>query len=124
MGWAARRFLGPDDAAPAIDVRVVIPARDEASVVGGCVAAAAGQATEVATGVVPPLAESLPAVVAPVAAAVAPVAETLPPLVTPVADAIAPVVEALAPALAPAATVLPEVIAPVTDAASRTRSDI
>ena len=47
MGWAARRFLGPDPAAPAIDVRVVIPARDEAAVVAACVAACAGQATEV-----------------------------------------------------------------------------
>jgi hypothetical protein len=47
MGWAARRFLGPDPAAPAIDVRVVIPARDEAAVVAACVAAVAGQATEV-----------------------------------------------------------------------------
>lgn len=47
MGWAARRFLGPDPAAPAIDVRVVVPARDEAAIVAACVAAAAGQATEV-----------------------------------------------------------------------------
>lgn len=47
MGWAARRFLGPRPAAPAIDVRVVIPARDEVAVVAACVAAAAGQATEV-----------------------------------------------------------------------------
>ena len=47
MGWAARRFLGPDPAAPAIDVRVVIPARDEAAAVAACVAAVAGQATEV-----------------------------------------------------------------------------
>lgn len=47
MGLAARRFLAPDPAAPPIDVRVVIPARDEAPVVAGCVAAAAGQATEV-----------------------------------------------------------------------------
>jgi glycosyltransferase involved in cell wall biosynthesis len=47
MGWAARRFLGPDPAAPAIDVRVVIPARDEASVIAACVAAVLPQATEV-----------------------------------------------------------------------------
>jgi glycosyltransferase involved in cell wall biosynthesis len=47
MGWAARRFLGPDAAAPAVDVRVVIPARDEAAVLAACVAAVAGQATEV-----------------------------------------------------------------------------
>ncbi len=47
MAWAARRFLGPDRAAPAIDVRVVIPARDEAAVVAACVAGVAGQATEV-----------------------------------------------------------------------------
>jgi hypothetical protein len=47
MGWAARRFLAPNPGAPAIDVRVVIPARDEAGVVAACVAGAAGQATEV-----------------------------------------------------------------------------
>ena len=47
MGWAARRFLGPDPAAAPIDVRVVIPARDEAAVVSGCVAASLAQATEV-----------------------------------------------------------------------------
>ncbi len=47
MGWAARRFLGPNLAAPAIDVRVVIPARDEAAVIAGCVAAVMPQATEV-----------------------------------------------------------------------------
>ena len=47
MGWAARRFLGPDPAAPAVDVRVVIPARDEAAGIAGCVAALAGQAVEV-----------------------------------------------------------------------------
>jgi len=47
MGWAARRFLAPDPAAPPIDVRVVIPARDEAAVIAGCVAAVRGQATEV-----------------------------------------------------------------------------
>ena len=44
---AARRFLPPDPGAPAIDVRVVIPARDEAEVIAGCVASVVGQATEV-----------------------------------------------------------------------------
>jgi glycosyltransferase involved in cell wall biosynthesis len=47
MGWAARRFLAPNAAAAPIDVRVVIPARNEAAVVAGCVAAVRGQATEV-----------------------------------------------------------------------------
>jgi hypothetical protein len=47
MGWAARRFLSPDPAAPAVDVRVVIPARDEAMVVAACVAGVLPQATEV-----------------------------------------------------------------------------
>ena len=47
MGWAARRFLRPDHTAPAIDVRVVIPARDEAAVVAACVAGVLRQASEV-----------------------------------------------------------------------------
>ena len=47
MGMATRRFLAPDPAAPPIDVRVVIPARDEAEVIAGCVASVIGQATEV-----------------------------------------------------------------------------
>jgi glycosyl transferase family 2 len=47
MGWAARRFLAPNPTAPAVDVRVVIPARDEAAVVGACVAALLSQSTEV-----------------------------------------------------------------------------
>jgi len=47
MGMAARRFLGPDPDAPPLDVRVVIPARDEAAGIGACVAAALLQATEV-----------------------------------------------------------------------------
>ena len=47
MGMATRRFLAPDPAAPPIDVRVVIPARDEADVIAGCVASVIGQATEV-----------------------------------------------------------------------------
>ncbi len=47
MGWAARRFLAPDPAAPSIDVRVVIPARDEGAVVAACVAAVLPQSTEV-----------------------------------------------------------------------------
>lgn len=47
MGLAARRFLPPDPAAPGIDVRVVIPARDEEAGIAACVAAVVGQATEV-----------------------------------------------------------------------------
>lgn len=47
MGWAARRFLKPDPAAPAIDVRVVIPARNEVATIARCVAAVRNQATEV-----------------------------------------------------------------------------
>jgi hypothetical protein len=47
MGWAARRFLALDLSAPAADVRVVIPARDEAAVIAGCVASVVTQATEV-----------------------------------------------------------------------------
>ena len=44
---ATRRFLAPDPAAPSIDVRVVIPARDEAEVIEACVASVIGQASEV-----------------------------------------------------------------------------
>ena len=47
MGVAARRFLAPDPVAPVPDVRVVIPARDEAASIGPCVAAALVQAAEV-----------------------------------------------------------------------------
>ena len=47
MGRTARRFLSPDPAAPPIDVRVVIPARDEAPVITGCVRSVVAQATEV-----------------------------------------------------------------------------
>jgi hypothetical protein len=47
MGGAARRFLAPDPAAPPVSVRVVVPARDEAALVAGCVTAALVQATEV-----------------------------------------------------------------------------
>ena len=47
MGGAARRFLDPDPGAPPIDVRVVVPARDEAAVIVDCVVALAAQATEV-----------------------------------------------------------------------------
>jgi glycosyltransferase involved in cell wall biosynthesis len=47
MGLATRRFLAPEPAAPPVDVRVVIPARDEAGVIEACVAAVLGQATEV-----------------------------------------------------------------------------
>src|SRR5215210_1126804 len=47
MGTAARRFLAADDTAPAIDVRVVIPARNEITTIAGCVASVLPQATEV-----------------------------------------------------------------------------
>ena len=47
MGWAARRFLAPDLGAPPVDVRVVVPARDEAAGIAACVAAVLAQATEV-----------------------------------------------------------------------------
>ncbi len=47
MGWAARRFLAPDPTAAPISVRVIVPARDEADVITGCVDAALSQATEV-----------------------------------------------------------------------------
>jgi len=47
MGWAARRFLRPNPGAAPIDVRVVIPARNEAAVVARCVASVLPQATEV-----------------------------------------------------------------------------
>jgi len=47
MGWAARRLLAPDPAARPIDVRVVIPARDEGAVVAACVDSVLPQATEV-----------------------------------------------------------------------------
>jgi hypothetical protein len=47
MGITALRFLEPDPWAPQIDVRVVIPARDEVDNVGACVAAARRQASEV-----------------------------------------------------------------------------
>lgn len=47
MGLAAARFLRPDPSAAPVDVRVVIPARDEERVVERCVRAVAGQATEV-----------------------------------------------------------------------------
>ena len=47
MGLAARRFLAPDPTARPIDVRVVVPARDEAAAIAACVAAALPQATEV-----------------------------------------------------------------------------
>ena len=47
MAAAARRFLAPDPTAPPLDVRVVVPARDEAAGIGSCVAAALLQATEV-----------------------------------------------------------------------------
>ena len=47
MGLAAARFLRADPSAPPIDVRVVIPARDEVENVAACVHAARRQAAEV-----------------------------------------------------------------------------
>ncbi len=47
MGAAAARFLEPDPSAPPIDVRVVIPARDEADNIAACVHACRRQAAEV-----------------------------------------------------------------------------
>ncbi|MGI9080305.1 MAG: glycosyltransferase [Acidimicrobiales bacterium] len=47
MGLAARRFLTADPGAPPLDVRVVIPARNEAATVADCVGHLAAQATEV-----------------------------------------------------------------------------
>ena len=47
MGLAARRFLSPDPTAPPIDVRVVVPARNEAATVVACVESLLPQATEV-----------------------------------------------------------------------------
>ncbi|PZR80990.1 MAG: hypothetical protein DLM65_06890 [Candidatus Aeolococcus gillhamiae] len=47
MGVTATRFLGPDDHAPRLDVRAVVPARDEAATIAACVASVLPQATEV-----------------------------------------------------------------------------
>ena len=47
MAMAAKRFLGPDPTAPALDVRVVVPARNEADVIAACVGSLLAQATEV-----------------------------------------------------------------------------
>ncbi len=47
MGWAARRFLAANPLAPAIDVRVIIPARDESAVIAACVTSVLGEAAEV-----------------------------------------------------------------------------
>ena len=47
MGMATRRFLAPDPAALPIDVRVVIPARDEAEAIAACVASVICQAIDV-----------------------------------------------------------------------------
>ena len=47
MSLAARRFLSPDPGAPPIDVRAVVPARDEAASIARCVASLVPQATEV-----------------------------------------------------------------------------
>ncbi|HEV3402344.1 MAG TPA: glycosyltransferase family A protein [Acidimicrobiales bacterium] len=47
MGMAARRFLAPDPGAPRLDVRVVVPARNEADRIADCVASLVPQAAEV-----------------------------------------------------------------------------
>jgi hypothetical protein len=47
MGLAARRFLRPDPAAPPIDVRVVVPARNEVGGIEACVRSLVPQAAEV-----------------------------------------------------------------------------
>ena len=47
MGLAAGRFLEPNPSAPPIDVRVVVPARDEVENIAACVHAARRQAAEV-----------------------------------------------------------------------------
>jgi hypothetical protein len=47
MGLAAKRFLGPHEGAPPVDVRAVVPARNEAANIAGCVASLLLQATEV-----------------------------------------------------------------------------
>ncbi|HEX2274378.1 MAG TPA: glycosyltransferase [Acidimicrobiales bacterium] len=47
MGLAARRFLGPDPHAPRIDLRAVVPARNEAAGIAACVASLVPQVTEV-----------------------------------------------------------------------------
>ncbi|MEW6153950.1 MAG: glycosyltransferase family A protein [Actinomycetota bacterium] len=47
MGVAAARFLRPDPLAPPVDVRVVVPARDEAATVADCVGSCLAQASEV-----------------------------------------------------------------------------
>lgn len=47
MARTARGFLVPDPAAPAIDVTVVVPARDEAEGIGACVASLRVQARDV-----------------------------------------------------------------------------
>ena len=46
-GQTPRRFLAPDPGTPPVDVRVVIPARNEAAVIAACVTAVRPQATEV-----------------------------------------------------------------------------
>ena len=47
MGLAARRFLAADPAAPSVDVRAVVPARNEASTIAACVTSLSPQCTEV-----------------------------------------------------------------------------
>ncbi|HUQ63425.1 MAG TPA: glycosyltransferase [Acidimicrobiales bacterium] len=47
MAVAAAHFLKPDPGAPAIDVRVVIPARDECETIEACVASVLSQTSEV-----------------------------------------------------------------------------
>lgn len=47
MCRSALRFLAPDESAPPLDVRVVIPARDEAGSIMACVESVRGQSTEV-----------------------------------------------------------------------------
>lgn len=47
MGLSSRHFLGPDPGAPPLDVRVVVPARDEIATIADCVTHLVSQATEV-----------------------------------------------------------------------------
>ncbi len=47
MGRSAKRFLAPDAGAPTIDVRVIVPARDEAATIADCVTHLVPQASEV-----------------------------------------------------------------------------
>ena len=47
MGLAARHFLAPDHCAPALDVRAIVPARNEGATIAACVASLLAQCTEV-----------------------------------------------------------------------------